>query len=242
MKYLFFTVLLIALIFVAGCTSSFVKESEIQRTTTSLPFPATSGTQSAIISSTITQTTIRMVAALPSRQGDNIVITYMGGPDAILVSELQYGIDSADHQWKSPKIGDKVTLPGGASGKDHVIVVATFTNGARQIITDTYLAPSTIITTIITQDTSTITQTRPYLVAFGVQRNGNTIVITDLGGPDQDVLSELQYGIETADHQWKSPKIGDMVTLPGGTSGKDHVIGIGKFTNGVNQLLLDTYV
>ena len=52
---------------------------------------------------------------------------------------IQYGINTADHQWNSPKIGDKVTLSGGTSGRDHVIVVATFTNGVKQVTMDTYV-------------------------------------------------------------------------------------------------------
>jgi len=246
---------IIVLIFIAGCTSNSVKDSDIQRTNPSLPLPTTGPhatitvSQSPIITSTITQTTIRRVAALPSRQGNNVVIMYAGGPDANLVSELQYGIETADHQWNSPKIGDKVTLSGGTSGTDHVIVVATFTDGVKQVITDSYVHWTTsslpLPTTTVSQSpiiTSTITQTRYYMVATTVQRKGNNVVVMYQGGPDASMLSDLQYGINTADHQWNSPKIGDTVTLSNVIQMKDHIIVIGTFTDGSKQLVMDTYV
>jgi hypothetical protein len=79
------------------------------------------------------------VAATPQRSGNNIVITYQGGPDASLVSNLQYGIETADHLWNSPKIGDTVTLSDVIQMKDHVIVYGTFTDGSKQLVMDTYV-------------------------------------------------------------------------------------------------------
>lgn len=244
MRYLSFVLgfAIIVLIFITGCISNSVKESDIQSPTPTLSHPPTPVTQSTTLTSTITQTKHYLVAATPQRSGNNIVITYQGGPDASLVSNLQYGIETADHQWNSPKIGDKVTLPGGTSGKDHVIVVATFTDGVQQVIADTYVTQSTIITSTITQTTQMITQTKQYRVATTVQRKGNDVVVTYQGGPDASMLSNLQYGINTADHQWNSPKIGDTVTLSDVIQMKDHVIVYGTFTDGSKQLVMDTYV
>lgn len=114
---------IITLVFLAGCTSNFVKESDIS--------------QSLLDTSTISQP--HVVAATVSRQGNTIVITYQGGPDASMVSGLHYGIGTADKTWNSPKIGDRVTLSGGPTGKNHVIAVATFTDGVQQVIIDTYV-------------------------------------------------------------------------------------------------------
>ena len=114
---------IIILVFIAGCTSNSIKESVIP--------------QSLVDTSTITQP--HLVAATVTQQGNNIIITYQGGPDASMVSELQYGIGTADHRWDSPKIGGSVTLSGGTSGKNHVIVVAAFTDGVKQVIVDTYV-------------------------------------------------------------------------------------------------------
>ena len=81
----------------------------------------------------------KIVAVTVTQQGNNIVFTYQGGQDASMVSELQYGIGTADHRWNSPKIGDSVTLSGGTSGKDHIIAVGTFTDGVQQVLLDTYV-------------------------------------------------------------------------------------------------------
>jgi TM2 domain-containing membrane protein YozV len=81
----------------------------------------------------------KIVAVTVTQQGNNIVFTYQGGQDASMLSEMQYGIGTADHRWNSPKIGDSVTLSGGTSGKDHVIAVGIFTDGAQQVLLDTYV-------------------------------------------------------------------------------------------------------
>ena len=130
---------IIVLVFIAGCTSISVKKSDFQEATPSLTIPPTTVTQSTIVTATITQTKYYLVAVTPQRNGNNIVITYQGGPDANLVSKFQYGIKTADHQWYSPKIGEKMTLPGGTSGRNHVVVIGTFTDGSTQTILDTYV-------------------------------------------------------------------------------------------------------
>jgi hypothetical protein len=80
------------------------------------------------------------------------------------------------------------------------------------------------------------------VVALTATQQGNTIFITYQGGQDASELSRIEYGIGTTNHQWISPKIGGSVTLSGGTAGKDHVIASGIFKDGVQQVLLDTYV
>jgi hypothetical protein len=130
---------IIVLVFIAGCTSNSVKESDIQRTIPSLSLPPTTVTQSTIVTSTIIQTKTYIVAITVQRKGNNIVITDQGGQDQNMLSELHYGINTADHQWNSPKIGETVTLIGGASGRDQVIVVGTFTNEVKQVLLDTYV-------------------------------------------------------------------------------------------------------
>lgn len=114
---------IITLVFIAGCTANFVKESDVS--------------QSLSDTSTISQP--HVVAATVSQQGNTIVITYQGGQDATMVSELHYGIGTADKTWNSPKIGDSVRLSGGTTGKNHVIAVAMFTDGVQQVIIDTYV-------------------------------------------------------------------------------------------------------
>ena len=56
---------LIVLVFIAGCTSNSVKESDIQTTISPLSLPPTTVTQSTIITSAITQTTIPQTVQIP---------------------------------------------------------------------------------------------------------------------------------------------------------------------------------
>jgi hypothetical protein len=81
----------------------------------------------------------KVVAATVTQQGNNIIITYQGGSDAYQVSKLKYGVGSLNKEWNSPKVGDKVTLSGGTSGRDNVIVSAVFTDGTEQVILDTFV-------------------------------------------------------------------------------------------------------
>jgi hypothetical protein len=73
------------------------------------------------------------------RQGENIIITYQGENRGFSVSKLKYGIGIPDHEWNSPRVGEKVTLYGNITGGDHVIVSAVFVDGSEQKILDTYV-------------------------------------------------------------------------------------------------------
>jgi len=91
--------------------------------------------------------------------------------------------------------------------------------------------------------TSTTTPTpKPKWVGVTAIQQGNNIVFIYQGGLDNSNLTGLQYGIGTADHQWNSPEIGETVTLSGATTGQDHIIVIGTFTDGTTQLLLDKFL
>ena len=107
----------VILVIDAGCISISFRESDISR--------------SLLDTSTVTQPHI--VAAAVTRQGNTMSITWQGGPDAGIVTELYYGTGSTDKTWGSPKTGESVTLSGGTPGKDHVIVVATFADGVEQV-------------------------------------------------------------------------------------------------------------
>jgi flagellin-like protein len=93
-----------------------------------------------------------IVAATASQVGSDIVVTYNGGPDADYVGYInvtEAGSADADEYLNG---GTNETLTGntvgtsakyvdaGSTGKnDHVLVVATFTDGSQQIILDTYV-------------------------------------------------------------------------------------------------------
>lgn len=81
----------------------------------------------------------KVVTATAIRQGDNIIIAYQGGSGHSLVSKLKYGIGVTDHNWNSPKVGERVTLYGDMPGKDHVIVSVVFADSSERVILDTYV-------------------------------------------------------------------------------------------------------
>ncbi|MCJ7742449.1 MAG: autoantigen p27 domain-containing protein [Methanoregula sp.] len=81
----------------------------------------------------------KVVTATATRQGDNIIIAYQGGSGHTFVSKLNYGIGITDHEWNSPKVGEKVVLYGDMLGKDHIIVSVVFVDGSERVILDTYV-------------------------------------------------------------------------------------------------------
>jgi len=81
----------------------------------------------------------KIVTASAIRQGDNIIIAYQGGTGHSLVSRLKYGIGVTDHNWNSPKVGERVTLYGDMPGKDHLIVSVVFNDGSERVLLDTYV-------------------------------------------------------------------------------------------------------
>ena len=81
----------------------------------------------------------KIVTASAIRQGDNIIIAYQGGTGHSLVSRLKYGIGVTDHNWNSPKVGERVTLYGDLPGKDHLIVSVIFNDGSERVLLDTYV-------------------------------------------------------------------------------------------------------
>jgi len=81
----------------------------------------------------------KVVTATVIRQGDNIIIAYQGGSGHTLVSKLKYGLEAADHDWNSPRVGERVTLFGDSPGTNHVIVSVVFADGSERVILDTYV-------------------------------------------------------------------------------------------------------
>ena len=78
----------------------------------------------------------------------DIIVTFQGGPDADLVTDINVTIDSAsgtnvtDDSSIGTTVGSTKTFDGsGSSGanNDHVIVYAKFTDGSTQVILDTWV-------------------------------------------------------------------------------------------------------
>ena len=99
------------------------------------------------------------ISVTATQEGDDIIVTYNGGPDQALVSKLIFsGTDSnmntidwtthagegtfhADTETlENPKVGDQViAVDGGTTGRDHIVVTAEFTDGTKQVVLDTYV-------------------------------------------------------------------------------------------------------
>ncbi len=88
------------------------------------------------------------VAAIARQSGDNILVTWYGGPDNSLVTgytvylkddPVPYPQKNGQGQRYPPDIGEYITLPGGTSGMDHVVVAAEFSDGSSQVVLDTYV-------------------------------------------------------------------------------------------------------
>ena len=72
-----------------------------------------------------------------------ITITYQGGPDAGLVDAVNFTINGSEPMpvnKTAPLIaGSSNTTVGIKDEKDHIVVIAHFTDGSSQVILDTYV-------------------------------------------------------------------------------------------------------
>jgi len=76
-----------------------------------------------------------------------IIVTFEGGPDANLVDYLRISINgtdvgligSADGSSTDVEIGDQAAYPVTSGVADRVLVTATFVDGSKQIVLDTYV-------------------------------------------------------------------------------------------------------
>jgi hypothetical protein len=86
----------------------------------------------------------KSVAATARQTGDTIYVTWQGGQDNDLVSSYSIAISSSNGQPSymgdlPPIVGDMHRFDGGTSGNDHVVVMASFTDGTQQGVLDTYV-------------------------------------------------------------------------------------------------------
>ena len=88
------------------------------------------------------------IIAVTAMQTDSthIIVTYRGGPDAALLSNLSINWPDGTRQLVNfPKIGDVYTatnigpVPNVTAGKDHVVVAALWQNNMSQVVLDTYV-------------------------------------------------------------------------------------------------------
>ena len=100
------------------------------------------------------------ISVTATQEGDDIIVTYNGGPDQDLVSTLIFSgtksngdeITWDDNQpgasgWvatsdtiNSPEVGNYVIATNqGTTGRDHIVVTAEFKDGTKQLVLDTYV-------------------------------------------------------------------------------------------------------
>jgi len=94
--------------------------------------------------------------------------------------------------------------------------------------------------------TGDIQQTRIVAITSDVAQNSpdaKMIVITNHGGKDVATLNKLTVKINGTDCDADGLKtVGSSVKCVGGSPGqRDHVVVVGVFVDGTNQVLLDTY-
>ena len=94
----------------------------------------------------------RSVAVTATKQGQNVTVTNNGGPDNQDVSSFNVtavynnGTTKLYNAANLPEllkpVGSTIKIPSGttpATGKDHLIVTGTFTDGTSQVLLDTYI-------------------------------------------------------------------------------------------------------
>jgi len=87
--------------------------------------------------------TTKTVAVTTAQAGENVTIVFQGGADANSVTWLNWTVDGNATQGgseKEPSVGftnsTEILKPGDAN---HVVVVASFTDGTSQVVLDTYV-------------------------------------------------------------------------------------------------------
>ena len=83
----------------------------------------------------------RIVAATADHRGANndIYVTYQGGPDSSEVASLNTTLNEVVNTTLGKVPGSSLKLNGTSGKNNHVVVVATFLDGATQVILDTFV-------------------------------------------------------------------------------------------------------
>ena len=83
-----------------------------------------------------------------------------------------------------------------------------------------------------------------YMVVATVSQSGaNTVDFTYQGGPDHSLVAGLNYSVGSGNRTPVSAsKPGTTWSSTDGTTGRDHVVVSAYFSDGSEQVILDTYV
>jgi len=84
-----------------------------------------------------------VIAATVSQSGEHTgIVTYQGGPDHASVTEIGWNFNGSTGTKSNPSVGftEQITSTTNiGTGRDHVIVNATFSDGTMQVILDAYV-------------------------------------------------------------------------------------------------------
>jgi FlaG/FlaF family flagellin (archaellin) len=88
----------------------------------------------------------KAVAATARQMQNDVIITWQGGQDNAQASGYNITVTNATQSWTKslsqspPIVGNTTAFPGaGTSGQDHVVVIASFSDGSMQVVLDTYV-------------------------------------------------------------------------------------------------------
>jgi flagellin-like protein len=92
-------------------------------------------------------TKTKSVAATARQDGNYYFVTWQGGQDNSYVVGYNVTVDDSGGMVLypgggdvyQPLVGNTTRLPGASIANDHVIVVASFTDGSAQVVLDTYV-------------------------------------------------------------------------------------------------------
>jgi FlaG/FlaF family flagellin (archaellin) len=80
-------------------------------------------------------------------------------------------------------------------------------------------------------------------VAATARQSGNDIAVIWQGGPDNAYVSSYTIILKDSEtHSGYPPVVGSTTHFSGGTTGNDHIVVSATFTDGSEQVVLDTYV
>jgi flagellin-like protein len=80
------------------------------------------------------------------------------------------------------------------------------------------------------------------VVAFTAKMDGTDVTVTSMGGNDYGKLESVAATVNNAAVSGPSKSIGVTSTLSTGTAGQNHVVLVGTFNDGTQQVILDTTV
>jgi archaeal type IV pilus assembly protein PilA len=88
----------------------------------------------------------RNIAVTATKQGQNVTVTNNGGPDIADLTNFNStlypangGTSQSDTTNMTKTVGSITKFASSGVGKDHVVIVANFNDGTKQVVLDTYV-------------------------------------------------------------------------------------------------------